>query len=153
MMLRGRRIAFDYGEVRIGVAVSDPDSIVITPIQALINSSETLVLSISSLIAEYEPVAIVVGEPRHLSGAVSSKMESMQQFITLLRGITEIAIVTVDERLSTVSAASKLRSVGKDARASKSFIDSAAAAEILEAALNNERSKKSTDLKIGKNDE
>ncbi len=152
-MQRGRRIAFDYGEVRIGVAVSDPDSIVITPIHALINSPETLVASITALLAEYEPVAIVVGEPRHLSGAVSSKMESVKEFIALLRGLSDIAILEVDERFSTVSAASKLRSVGKDAKAAKSFIDSAAAAEILEAALNNERLKKSGTLKIAKNDD
>ena len=97
-MQRGRRIAFDYGEVRIGVAVSDPDSIVITPIHALINSPETLVASITALLAEYEPVAIVVGEPRHLSGAVSSKMESVQEFIALLRGLSDVAILEVDER-------------------------------------------------------
>jgi len=45
----------------------------------------------------------------------------------------------VDERLSTVSAPAKLRSAGKDSRASKEFIDSAASAEILEAALAHER--------------
>ena len=82
------------------------------------------------------------GEPKHLSGAPSAKMDSVAVFVELLKQITPVPIHSVDERLSTISAAGKLRSSGRDARTSKDLIDSAAAAEILEAAINIERNRK-----------
>ena len=138
-MQRGRRMAFDYGDVRIGVAVSDRDSILVTPLAALSTQSPTLFDEIKALIEEYEPIVLVVGEPRHLSGRASSTMESVERFLLQLQSITNTPIRSVDERLSTVSAAGKLRAAGKDAKSSKSLIDSAAAAEILESAINAER--------------
>ena len=138
-MQRGRRMAFDYGDVRIGVAVSDRDSILVTPLAALSAQSPTLIDEIRALIEEYEPIVLVVGEPRHLSGRASSTMESVERFLLQLQSITNTLIRLVDERLSTVSAAGKLRAAGKDAKSSKSLIDSAAAAEILESAINAER--------------
>ena len=138
-MQRGRRMAFDYGDVRIGVAVSDRDSILVTPLAALSAQSPTLIDEIRALIEVYEPIVLVVGEPRHLSGRASSTMESVERFLLQLQSITNTPIRLVDERLSTVSAAGKLRAAGKDAKSSKSLIDSAAAAEILESAINAER--------------
>ena len=138
-MQRGRRMAFDYGDVRIGVAVTDRDSILVTPLAALSAQSPTLIDEIRALIEEYEPIVLVVGEPRHLSGRASSTMESVERFLLQLQSITNTPIRSVDERLSTVSAAGKLRAAGKDAKSSKSVIDSAAAAEILESAINAER--------------
>ena len=138
-MQRGRRMAFDYGDVRIGVAVSDRDSILVTPLAALSAQSPTLIDEIRALIEEYEPIVLVVGEPRHLSGRASSTMESVERFLLQLQSITNTPIRLVDERLSTVSAAGKLRAAGKDAKSSKTLIDSAAAAEILESAINAER--------------
>ena len=139
-MQRGRRMAFDYGDVRIGVAISDPDSIVISPLPALDAQSPELDKTIKEIIEEYEPILLIVGEPRHLSGSQSSKMDSVSDFIEFLKEFTDLEIRTIDERLSTVSAAGKLRDSGKNAKSSKALIDSAAASEILEFALNLERS-------------
>jgi putative Holliday junction resolvase len=141
-MVRGRRIAFDYGDVRTGVAICDPDAIVITPLGALLTGDDQFLRQIRRMIEEYEPATIFVGEPRHLSGTESAKMESVREFVANLSELTDIQIVMVDERLSTVSAAGKLRAGGKNAKSSKSLIDSAAAAEILEAGLNKLRQEK-----------
>ncbi len=138
-MIRGRRIAFDYGDVRIGVAVCDPDGIVMTPLGALAAQSEDLNAQISALIEEYEPICLVVGEPRHLSGHESQKMESVRIFVKDLSEISQLPIEMIDERLSTVSAAARLREAGKNSRNNRSVIDSAAAAEILGAALQKAR--------------
>jgi putative Holliday junction resolvase len=92
-----------------------------------------------NLIDEYEPIAIYVGEPKHLSGLESEKMAAVADFVAMIAGITDTDVTLIDERLSTVSAAAKLRESGKDGRSSKGLIDSAAAAEILEAALNKVR--------------
>ena len=138
-MQRGRRIAFDYGDMRIGVAVCDSDGIVCTPLPALKAQDEALLNAIRNLLDEYLPIYLVVGEPRHLSGHESAKMDSVARFVETLQIITDLPIRMVDERLSTVSASVKLRSAGKDSRSSKEFIDSAAAAEILMAAVDQDR--------------
>jgi putative holliday junction resolvase len=137
-MQRGRRIAFDYGDVRIGVAISDMDSILVTPLEPLL-AGENLDARLADLMSEYEPIRIYVGEPKHLSGSESAKMVSVEDFIAVIAGITTVKVILVDERLSTVSAAAKLRASGKDGRSSKALIDSAAAAEILESALHHVR--------------
>ena len=66
-------------------------------------------------------------------------MTAVADFVALIAEITDTDVTLIDERLSTVSAAAKLRATGKDGRTSKGLIDSAAAAEILESALNKVR--------------
>lgn len=138
-MLKGRRLAFDYGDVRIGVAVSDPDGIFASPRDFLAND-ENFEYNLSALLAEVEPIYIVIGLPLHLHGGSSAKSDSVQDFAARLRTSYSSDIYFVDERLSTVSAAKALRESGKDARTSRSLIDSAAAAGILESALMTEKS-------------
>ena len=138
-MLKGRRLAFDYGNVRIGVAVSDPDGIFASPRDFLAND-ENFEYNLSALLAEVEPIYIVIGLPLHLHGGSSAKSDSVHDFAARLRTSYSSDIYFVDERLSTVSAAKALRESGKDARTSRSLIDSAAAAGILESALMAEKS-------------
>jgi putative Holliday junction resolvase len=141
MMQRGRRIAFDYGDVRIGVAASDADSIVCSPLTTLKATDKSLLKSISEILAELDPVQIFVGKPALLSGKEGAATDKALQFADLLRGITGVEIVMVDERLSTVTAARNLRDSGKTARESKASIDMAAAVGILEFAIDLEKRK------------
>lgn len=67
-MLRGRRMAFDYGDVRIGVAVCDPDGILATPVITLKNNDDHLWEQIDELIKEYEPIHIYVGPQNTCQG-------------------------------------------------------------------------------------
>ncbi len=131
-MQRGRRIAFDYGDVRIGVAVSDADSILSSPLTTLKSSDKALLKSISTIFEEIEPVQIFVGKPALLSGADGSASEKAVAFAKQLAELTQIEIVMIDERMSTVSAARNLREAGKNAKDSKSAIDMAAAVAILD---------------------
>ena len=140
-MLRGRRIAFDYGDVRIGVAVSDPDSILCSPLTTLNATEKNLDNQLSQIIAEHEPVQIFVGRPALLSGADGTASEKAHLFADRLRAITDIPIHLVDERMSTISAARNLRDSGKTAKDSKNSIDMAAAVAILEFALDLEKRK------------
>jgi putative Holliday junction resolvase len=139
-MQRGRRIAFDYGDIRIGVAVCDPDGIISSPLAVLRAEDRNLRSEIQSLIAEYEPVQIFIGLPKQLSGAESSSAEKARKFGAMIAELTSIEIVYIDERLSTVSAQSKLREAGKSTRESKELIDAMAAVEILELGLQSARS-------------
>jgi putative Holliday junction resolvase len=134
-MLRGRRIAFDYGDVRIGVAVSDPDSILCSPLITLQANDKKLDQQILQLFTEYEPVQLFIGRPALLSGLDGVASEKAAAFAERLRGITDIPVELIDERMSTVSAARNLRESGKNAKDSKGSIDMAAAVAILEFAL------------------
>jgi putative Holliday junction resolvase len=141
MMERGRRISFDYGDVRIGVAVSDPDSILSSPLTTLKATDRSLVQQIAQILVEIEPVAIYVGRPALLSGNDGAATEKALDFVEVLRTITQLPIELIDERMSTVSAARNLRDAGRSARDSKDAIDMAAAVAILEFALELEKRK------------
>ena len=141
MMQRGRRIAFDYGDVRIGVATSDADSIICSPLITLKATDKSLLIRISEIFEEIQPVQIFVGKPALLSGKDGIATEKALAFAALLRGITGVEIVMVDERLSTVTAARNLRDSGKNAKESKASIDMAAAVGILEFAIDCEKRK------------
>ena len=141
MMQRGRRIAFDYGDVRIGVATSDADSIICSPLTTLKSSDKSLLKSISEIFLEIQPIQIFVGRPALLSGKDGAATDKAVAFADVLRGITEIEVIMIDERLSTVSAARNLREAGKSAKDSKDSIDMAAAVGILEFAIDLEKRK------------
>ncbi|MFY7824186.1 MAG: Holliday junction resolvase RuvX [Candidatus Planktophila sp.] len=140
-MQRGRRIAFDYGDVRIGVATSDADSIICSPLTTLKSSDKSLLKSIAEILLEIQPIQIFVGRPALLSGKDGVATDKAVAFADVLRGITEIEVIMIDERLSTVSAARNLREAGKSAKDSKDSIDMAAAVGILEFAIDLERRK------------
>ena len=140
-MQRGRRIAFDYGDVRIGVATSDADSVICSPLTTLKSSDKSLLKSISEIFLEIQPIQIFVGRPVLLSGKDGAATDKAVAFADVLRGITEIEVIMIDERLSTVSAARNLREAGKSAKDSKDSIDMAAAVGILEFAIDLEKRK------------
>ena len=138
-MQRGRRIAFDYGDVRIGVAVSDPDSILSSPLTTLKATDKNLSSQISQILTEIEPVTIYVGRPSLLSGNDGVATEKATEFVSLLRTITHVPIELIDERMSTISASRNLREAGRSAKESKDAIDMAAAVAILEFAIDIEK--------------
>jgi putative Holliday junction resolvase len=134
----GRRIAFDYGDVRIGVAICDPDGILATPIATLQSKSPALKNEIAKLLSEYEPVKAYVGKPKLLSGSEGAAVSKVLAFTEFLTKNFDLPITLVDERLSTVTAARQLRESGVDSKEARSLIDAAAAVAILEQGLANE---------------
>jgi putative Holliday junction resolvase len=140
-MQRGRRIAFDYGDVRIGVAVSDPDSILASPLTTLKSADKNLLKEISTIFLDIDPVAIFVGRPALLSGQDGMASTKANLFVDQLKSITNVPIELIDERMSTISAARNLRDAGRNAKNSKDAIDMASAVAILEFALEMEKRK------------
>ncbi len=134
----GRRIAFDYGDVRIGVAVCDPDGILATPVTTLQSKNPSLKVEIAKLIEEYEPVKAYVGNPKLLSGDDGEAVAKVVKFTEFLTANFDLPITLVDERLSTVTAAKKLKESGVNSKEAKTLIDAAAAVAILEQGLANE---------------
>ena len=134
-MLRGRRIAFDYGDVRIGVALCDPDAILSSPLTTLQSKSKDLFTQIVNILEEAQPIKIFIGKPTLLSGLSGEAVQKVENFASELAKHTEIEIIFVDERLSTVSAMKNLQSAGVSAKDARNSIDSMAAVAILEQGL------------------
>ena len=133
-MKPGRRLAFDYGDVRIGVAISDNLGFLATP-RGFIKNDDSLEKEITKLFQEYDPIYVAVGIPKHLSGEPSAKEMGVRKFIQFLTEVFAVEIREIDERMTTVSAGKFLQNSGKDSKQSKNLIDAAAAAIILESAL------------------
>ena len=138
-MKPGRRIAFDFGDVRIGVAVTDPSGILASPLNFIPNVEESVTQDLQDLYNEYEPLYTAIGFPLHLSGEASAKSESVSVFAKKISKISNAPIYLIDERLTSVSANRTLREAGLNSKTVKSEIDSMAAKAILDSALNQER--------------
>jgi len=134
-MKSGRRIAFDYGDTRIGVALSDPHAILASPLTVLLREGPALTDQLKSLLLEHEPIAIYLGNPLHLSGVAGESSGKVSEFKSLLESITEIPVTLVDERMSTASGLKSLREAGVDSRKAKELIDAVAAVAILEQGI------------------
>ena len=138
---RGRRLGIDVGTVRIGVAVSDPDGILATPVETVRRDSRGAHLRrIASLIDELGIVEVVVGLPRTLADrAGSSAQDAIEVAEAIADRIAAVPVRMADERLTTVSAARSLREAGVRARNQREMIDQAAAVEILQGWLDQRR--------------
>ena len=136
-MERGRRLAIDVGAVRVGLAVCDPDSILSTPLPALrrVDAKSEIFAEIKAIVVENDVIEVFVGDPVSLSGSETASTKDARDFAAQLARVIDASVRLVDERLTTVTAAAKLRLNGKDSKQSKSLIDSASAVEILEQAL------------------
>ncbi|RKN44701.1 Holliday junction resolvase RuvX [Streptomyces hoynatensis] len=141
-MRHGRRLAVDVGEARIGVASSDPDGLLATPVETVPGRDAAAAQRrLSELVAEYEPVEVVVGLPRSLNGGEGPAAARVRAFAQeTARRIAPVPVRLVDERLSTVGAARAMRASGVSAKKGRARIDQAAAVVILQTALDSERS-------------
>lgn len=139
-MRAGVRLALDMGAKRIGVARCDREAIMAVPIDTLDASNPDWTTRVQGLVAEYEPIEIVIGNPVSLRGTAELASASVRERALLLQAsVPQTPIRLVDERLTTATALRQLREAGRDARAAKSRVDAAAAVGILEFALEVER--------------
>ncbi|MFX4292201.1 Holliday junction resolvase RuvX [Streptomyces bohaiensis] len=140
-MRRGRRLAVDVGDARIGVASSDPDGLLATPVETVPGKDRQAALRrLGAIVAEYEPLEVVVGLPRSLSGQEGPAAAKVRDFAgELAKLVTPVPVRLVDERMSTVTAAQSMRASGVSSRKGRSRIDQAAAVVILQSALETER--------------
>jgi len=137
---RGVRVGVDWGDARIGVARCDPDGILATP-YATVKAGEREVADLLAVLAELEPIEVVVGLPTSLAGTEGPAARKVREQAGRLAAATPVPVRLVDERLTTVEASRRLREGGRTAKQQRSVIDAAAAAAILEHALGVERSR------------
>lgn len=138
-MRSGRRIALDVGKARIGVAMSDFHSIVATP-QPFIKRDELSSISTAiDLIQLHEAIEVYVGLPLNLKSNFTESTNDCLAFAKELQGLLSIDVRMVDERFTTTLASESLRAAGKNSISQRALIDSAAAAVILDTALEHEK--------------
>jgi putative Holliday junction resolvase len=131
-----RILAVDWGERRIGLAVSDPEGIIATGLETLHSrSEETAVAQIAEVAREYEVARIVVGLPLLMSGERGSAAEDAQRFADLLSARTGLAVDTYDERLTSALSERRLREVGVRTGHARARVDQGAAVALLESYL------------------
>ena len=129
-----RALGIDYGDRRIGIALSDPLKIISKPLITLKNNSNFL-SKLKNIIEEKDVDVVVVGYPIGMKGQITKQTEKVESFIQLLIENINIKISKVDERLSTVSALHSLIEQGIKTGHNKELIDDTSAAIILQEFL------------------
>ena len=131
-----RILAVDWGERRIGLAMSDPQGIIATGLPTLIVRGPADALArVAAIAAEREVERIVVGLPLLMSGERGEAAENAQQFADALAERTGIAVDTYDERLTSALSERRLREVGTRRGRTRTHVDQGAAVALLESYL------------------
>ena len=132
-----RILAIDYGEKKIGLALSDPLKIIAKPFKTIENSSiKKLLVDFEIIINEKNIDKIVVGLPITLKNSYSEQTNKVVEFIKILKDKLKIKIIVVDERLSSIEAKKSLILQGIKTGHNKKDIDMTAAALFLQSYLN-----------------
>ena len=137
-----RILCIDYGDARIGVAISDPLGLTAQMLETIKwkNDIQRPVQRIKEIYDGYNCEAIVVGIPRNMDGTAGPREIKTREFIKLLETeLPEARIVPWDERLTTVMAQRAMHDMGIVAKNQKSRIDQMAAAFILQGYLDSIR--------------
>ena len=139
------------GSVRIGVACSDPDAILATPVETVRRDRNGKHLRrLAALAAEFEAVEVVVGLPRTLADRTGpSALDAIEVADALAQRIAPTPVRLADERLTTVAAQRSLRAAGVRAKEQRAVIDQAAAVAILQSWLDQRRAAVAGELSDG----
>ena len=134
-----RKLGIDYGDARVGVAITDPLNITAQGLETIKrNGSDKVVLKrLDEILSEYEIDTIVVGMPLNLKGEKTVRAEVTEQFIHKLKcKYNNLEIVTVDERLTTVAAHKTMNFLDVNKNKKRDIVDTISAVYILETYIN-----------------
>ena len=131
-----RIMAIDYGDARVGVAVSDLLGITAQGVETINNTGHKALFGrLEELIAQYKPSAIVIGLPKNMNGTLGERAEKSVLFEKRLKEIYDGKTELFDERLTTKSAIRTLNETNTRGKKRKAVVDTVAAALILQAYL------------------
>lgn len=127
-----RLMGIDFGEVRIGIALSDPLQIISKPFVVLQNTDDEILWEeLLKIIEERQVGKIILGLPLNLKGKDTKKTLEVREFAKILKDKINIPLVFHDERYTSVDANDALKSMGYNVRESRKVIDKIAASIIL----------------------
>ena len=130
----GRVIGIDLGDTRVGIALSNPDRTLASPLEVL-KRTGNLHRDIGKIVDEWEANMVVVGLPLSLDGSVGPAAKKALAEVEKLAATLQVPIETYDERLTTVSAERLMTDAGLDSRNQRKVVDKIAAAILLQGWL------------------
>ena len=132
----GRVLALDYGRRRIGVAISDELGFGAKGLSTLKVSNKTQALDrVVDVLDQEKPSKIVVGLPLNLDGSKGDMAQLVETFVTELKQVTDVPVLTLDERLTSVAAHRTMQEMGIKQKGNKGQVDKLAAVYLLEIYL------------------
>ena len=134
-----RILGIDYGEARVGLAITDPLNITAQGLETVDfkGNDKILLRRLDEIFAQYEVEVIVVGMPYNMNGSSSFRVEATEKFIHKLKcKYNKMKIVTMDERLTTVEAHRTMNDLGINKNKKKMIVDTISAVYILEKYMN-----------------
>jgi putative holliday junction resolvase len=121
------------------VAACDREALLSFPVET-VPAGPDAITRVAALVAEYEPIELILGLPRNLAGQDGPAAIAMRATAAALaQALPDLSLRLVDERMTTVTASRQLTSAGRNTRKQRAVIDQAAAVALLEAALQQER--------------
>ena len=130
---QGSVLAFDFGLKRIGVAVGEWETRCAHPLEVIVEEANVRRFArIAALVAEWQPVELVVGLPLSLNGEAHELTRRCRRFANQLHGRLHLPVRLVDERLTSAEAKTRLREAGVHGAQRQQAVDSLAAQRILQ---------------------
>jgi len=135
--MKGRILAVDYGERRVGLALSDPLGITAQGLETVeVNSLKEAISTIKRLLVEHDVKEVVVGHPRNMDGTEGEAAVRVSRFAHTLERETGLRVKLWDERLTSVAALRAMHEMDVKIKGRKGKLDSIAATMILQSYLN-----------------
>jgi len=134
-----RKLGIDYGEARVGVAITDALNITVQGLETIQrnNSDKVILRRLDEILNQYEIDTIVVGMPLNMNGTISERAKVTEEFIHKLKcKYNTIKIETIDERLTTVAAHKTMNFLEVNKHKKRNIVDTISAVYILETYLN-----------------
>ena len=134
-----RILGIDYGEARVGVAITDPLNITSQGLETIQrNGSDKVILRrLDEIFETYEVDTIVVGMPLNMNGTISERAKITENFVHKLKcKYNNLKIEIIDERLTTVEAHKTMNFLDINKNKKKNIVDTISAVYILETYLN-----------------
>lgn len=143
--LTGRLLGVDLGEVRVGLAISDPSQTIASTLDTLdVKRDDThdMLEKVVAAVNAHDPAGVVVGLPRTLDGRDGAKGAKARRFATALHEAIGRPVALIDERFSTVEAERVLIGADVSRKKRKTVIDQVAASVVLQHALERQRARR-----------
>lgn len=134
MTARAPILGVDLGSARIGLAISDELQLLAHPLET-VPADEKAIARVCDVVRDRKIDKVVVGIPRRMNGEIGTAAQTALDFAQKLRAVLPCAVVTWDERLTTVAANRRLREAGKTTRQTRRYVDQVAAQMILQSYL------------------
>ena len=142
MNTKMRKLGIDYGDSRVGLAITDELEITAQGLETIHhNGNDKLVLKrLDEILAQYSIDTFVIGMPINMDGTKTERVQVTEKFIHKLKcKFPKISIATIDERLTTVAAHKTMNYLNIDKNKKKQIVDTISAVYILETYMNKQK--------------